>query len=167
MRRIRARCFQGGPAPAALVLAPVLLALACGVFAMWPSAASAEGALAVGLPGDVSSQGFAFGISANLSNSDDASRSALDLCRSAKGASNSAKAVCKVVGTLNNQCAVVAMDPQKGTPGVGWGVAYNTDDAKSQAMKRCYETAGASRQTYCVVSGSVCDTGTAPSTRQE
>lgn len=155
MRRIHAWCFGRGP----VLVAAAILVFAWTAFAVWPNAASAEGALAVGLPSDVSNQGFAFGMSANAPNTDRATQAAMDLCQTAKGASDPARAVCRVVRVLHRQCAVVAMDPQKGTPGVGWAVGPNVKSAQDQAIKNCYATAGADRQSYCVVSGSICDTG--------
>lgn len=127
--------------------------------AMWPVAASADGALAVGKPADVASQGFAFGMVSNVPNVSQASDRALDLCRNAKGASGDARSVCQVVQTIHQQCLAVAMDPAKGTPGAGWGIANDKKTAESQALAQCYDTAGADRRSFCVVSGSMCDTG--------
>jgi len=155
MRPMHVRCFGRGP----VAVAAAILAFAWTAVAVSPNAAFAEGALAVGLPSDVSGQGFAFGISANASTTDRAAQAAMDLCQTAKGASSSARAVCRVVHTLHGQCAVVAMDPQKGTPGVGWAVAQDIKSAQEQAIKNCAATAGENRQAFCEVSGSVCDTG--------
>lgn len=151
MRHIRFGVFAGGPV--------VIVASVCAAAAVWPVAASAEGALAIGNPADVASQGFAFGMVSNVSTSSQASDRALDLCRTAKGASGTARGVCQVIQTLHQQCAAVAMDPAKGTPGAGWAVAYDKKTAESQALRQCYDTAGADRQSYCVVSASMCDTG--------
>ena len=140
-------------------VAAAVAASVCAVAAVWPVAASAEGALAIGSPADVASQGYAFGMVSNVSTMSQASDKALDLCRTAKGASGTARDVCKVVQTLHQQCAAVAMDPAKGTPGAGWAVAYDKKAAESQALRQCQDTAGADRQSYCVVSASMCDTG--------
>jgi hypothetical protein len=155
MRRTLARCFGRGP----VLAAAAIVALTSTALAVSPGAAFAMGALAIGLPSDVSSQGFAFGISANDANPDRAAQDAMDLCLDAKGASSSARAMCRVIRTLHRQCAVVAMDPQKGTPGVGWAVASNAKTAQDRAMEKCYLSAGTDRRSYCAVSGSVCDTG--------
>ena len=155
MRHIRLGVFAGGP----VVIAAAVVASVCAAAAVWPVAAGAEGALAIGSPADVASQGYAFGMVSNASTMSRASDQALDLCRTAKGASGTARGVCKVVQTLHQQCAAVAMDPAKGTPGAGWAVAYDKKTAESQALRQCYDTAGADRQSYCVVSASMCDTG--------
>jgi len=149
MRHIRVGVFA-----AAAVVASV-----CAAAALWPVAAGAEGALAIGSPADVASQGYAFGMVSNVTTMSQASDQALDLCRTAKGASGTARGVCKVVQTLHQQCAAVAMDPAKGTPGAGWAVAYDKKTAEAQALRQCYDTAGTDRQSYCVVSASMCDSG--------
>lgn len=154
MRQIR---FGAAGAPA--MIAAVVVAAACAAAAVWPVAASADGALAIGRPADVASQGFAFGMVGNVNNQNQAAYQALDLCRTAKAASKDARAVCQVVQTLHQQCAAVAMDPAKGTPGAGWAIATDKKTAESQALAQCYDTAGADRQSFCVVSASMCDTG--------
>ncbi len=155
MRHNRFGVLGGGP----VLIAAAVVASVCAAEAVWPVAASAEGALAIGSPADVASQGYAFGMVGNVSTMSQASDKALDLCRTAKGASSPARGVCRVVQTLHQQCAAVAMDPAKGTPGAGWAVAYDKKAAETQALRQCYDTAGAERQAYCVVSASMCDTG--------
>lgn len=144
---------------APLMIAAAVMATVCAVAVMWPVAASADGALAIGKPGDVASQGFAFGMVSNVPNAGQASDRALDLCRNAKGASGDARSVCQVVQTIHQQCIAVAMDPAKGTPGAGWAVANDKKAAESQALAQCYDTAGADRRSFCTISGSMCDTG--------
>jgi len=141
------------------MIVAAVVATACAAAAMWPVAASADGALAIGRPPDVASQGFAFGMVSNIPNAGQASDRALDLCRNAKGASGDARSLCQVVQTIHQQCIAVAMDPAKGTPGAGWAVANDKKTAESQALTQCYDTAGADRRSFCVVSGSMCDTG--------
>ena len=153
MQRIRS-CAAG----AQIMIAAAVLATACAVGATWPVAASADGALAIGHPTDVASQGFAFGIVGNISTTAQASEQALALCRNAKGAAGSARSVCQVVQTLHQQCAAVAMDPATGTPGAGWAVALDKKTAETEAIQQCSLTAGSDRQSYCAVSVSMCDT---------
>ncbi|HKX18637.1 MAG TPA: DUF4189 domain-containing protein [bacterium] len=141
------------------LVAVAVAAMAGAVVVVWPVAALADGALAIGQPADVANHGFAFGIVSNASNASQASDQALDLCRTAKTASRDARNVCQVVKTLRQQCAAVAMDPQKGTPGVGWAVANDKKAAESQALAQCYDTAGTGRRSFCAVSVSQCDTG--------
>ena len=151
--------MHGGAAGTRALIAAAVVSVVGAAAAAWPAAAFADGALAIGQPSDVANHGFAFGIVSNVSNSSQASNQALDLCRTAKGASSDARSVCKVVKTISQQCAAVAMDPKKGTPGAGWAVAYDKKTAESQALAQCYDTAGTGRQSFCVVSASQCDTG--------
>lgn len=153
------RQMRFGRVGAPVMIAAAVVAVACAAAAVWPVAASADGALAIGRPDDVANHGFAFGIVSNVPNANQASDKALDLCRTAKGASGDARKVCQVVQTIHQQCAAVAMDPQKGTPGVGWAIAGDKKAAESQALTQCYDTAGSDRRSFCVVSASMCDTG--------
>jgi|SRR5215469_3988759 len=153
MRHIR---FRAPAAP--IMIAAALVAVGCAAIALWPVAALADGALAVGQPSDVAKQGFAFGIVSNVSTAAAASDQALALCKNAKAASGTARSSCKVVQTMHQQCAAVAMDPAKGTPGAGWAVGADKKTAEAGALKQCYLTAGSDRQSYCAVSASMCDT---------
>lgn len=154
------RQMHGGAAGMRALVAAAVVAMTGAAVAAWPAAALADGALAIGQPADVANRGFAFGIVSNASTTSQASDQALDRCRTAKGASADARNVCQVVKTLRQQCAAVAMDPQKGTPGVGWAVALDKKAAESQALAQCYDTAGTGRRSFCVISASQCDTGT-------
>ena len=153
------REMHGGIVERRGLVAAAVAAVVGAAVAAWPAAALADGALAIGQPPDVANHGFAFGIVSNMNNTNQASDQALDLCRTAKSASRDARSACQVVTTLRQQCAAVAMDPQKGTPGAGWAVAIDKKTAESQALAKCYETAGTGRRSYCVVSVSQCDTG--------
>ncbi|MHB8732316.1 MAG: DUF4189 domain-containing protein [bacterium] len=153
------RQMRFGRAGAPVMIAAAVVAVACAAVTAWPVAASADGALAIGRPADVAGQGFAFGMVSNVANTNQASDQALDLCRTAKGAGGDARKVCQVVQTIHQQCAAVAMDPQKGTPGAGWAIAADKKAAESQALAQCYDTAGSDRRSFCVVSASTCDTG--------
>ena len=156
---ISMRQFRFGTARAPLMIVAAVVAATCAAAAVWPVAASADGAIAIGRPDDVANHGFAFGMIGNAQNASQASDQALDLCRNAKGASGDARSLCQVVQTIHQQCAAVAMDPAKGTPGVGWAIAFDKKTAETQALTQCYDTAGADRRSFCVVSASMCDTG--------
>jgi uncharacterized protein DUF4189 len=111
----------------------------------------ADSALAVGLPADVSHEGFASGFKLNAPDMDAARQGAIVGCQKSVGASEAARKLCKVVATFHNQCFAVAIDPANGTPGVGWSIAENQKMADAQAIAQCRTTAGASRQQFCVV----------------
>jgi hypothetical protein len=126
--------------------------------------ASAYGALAVGVPSDVSKQGFAYGINVNSPTEDAARQTALNNCKGLNPnsqvhsqASSPAQALCTLVTTFNHQCAVVAQDPAAGTPGIGWAVAPTLQAATDQAMNNCMATAGDSRKQYCERDSFSCD----------
>ena len=155
MRQSRSR----GLTAASVLVAAALLTSMGAAAVMWPAAASAEGALAIGQPADVATQGFAYGMVGDLSTTGQASTTALKICQNAKGASEPAKAACTVVQTLHNQCVAVAMDPAKGTPGVGWAVADLKKTAETQAVQKCRDTAG-DRASYCKIAHSLCDAET-------
>jgi hypothetical protein len=63
------------------------------------------------------------------------------------------------MATFSNQCAAEAIDPKDGTPGFGWAIADTPEQAKSQALANCRDTAGPDRQDACVVpdNGIWCD----------
>jgi hypothetical protein len=130
------------------------LLFACAVLSSRPCAA--DGALAIGLPKDVTRQGFSFGYS-NDHPASDARDIALKGCRDNKGGSAQAQALCTVIQTYSNQCVAVAMDPAAGTPGVGWAVADNLRAAESKALANCEATAGAGRRAACKIDHSQCD----------
>jgi hypothetical protein len=132
--------------------APALAAsLFCAI--LWSNPGVAAGALAVGLPPDVVKGGFTYGYSTGYSDVNQAEAHALDSCRTTKDASTDPKlrSLCKVIQDFTNQCVAVAMDPQAGTPGVGWSVANDLHAAEAQALGKCEETAGPGRRAACVV----------------
>lgn len=114
------------------------------------SPSRADSALAVGLPADVSHEGFASGFQLNAPDMDTARKGAIAGCQKSVGASEAARKLCKAVATFHNQCFAVAIDPANGTPGVGWSIAENQKMADAQAIAQC-PTAGANRQQFCVV----------------
>ena len=122
-----------------------------------PCAACAEGALAVGLPTDVAKEGVAIGWVINSENEGWARARALEFCLDFKDAPPTTRALCKVVRTFRGECVAIALDPDAGTPGVGWGVAVEKDAAEREAMSACKATAGANRQKFCKVTVLRCD----------
>jgi hypothetical protein len=137
----------------AIVAAAVLLGVA-----LHPQHASADGALAVGLPKDVAKQGFAYAYSTDKADSAAARAEALETCRKpGDNKSAVARGLCSVIGTFTKQCVAVAMDPANGTPGVGWAIAYSLQSAESAAMAKCEATAGADRKGQCKVDHSRCE----------
>jgi len=136
----------------------VALALFCGG-ALGPSQSMAAGALAAGVPADVAKGGFTYGYSNNNTDINQAEAKALNACRTTKDATTDAnlRSLCKVLQDYTNKCVAVAMDPQAGTPGVGWAVANDLLSAERQALGKCMDTAGPSRRAACVVDHSGCD----------
>jgi hypothetical protein len=125
-----------------------------------PVPALAEGAVAVGMPADVVKEGVAFGWVINSRTRQDAEREALKQCHDFKDAPKSTRALCAVMRTFKNECFAIALDPEPGTPGVGWAVLPSKAAADSKAMADCRATAGRSRESFCKVTSSRCD-GTA------
>jgi hypothetical protein len=117
----------------------------------------AAGALALGLPSDVATQGVAIYIHVNSATMEDAKAKALAGCKALPHASDTSKALCKIVATFRNQCGAGALDPQDGTPGFGWAIADNSAQARSQAVDNCRDTAGPTRQDACVADRHWCD----------
>ena len=137
----------------------LLAALLAAAAALAPMLARADGAIAVGVPADVAKDGFAYGRNVNSPSQQTARDRALDLCRHAKNSTEEARRLCTVVMSFHRQCVAVAMDPQAGTPGVGWAVAPTRDAAEQQALSNCMATAGPNRRQFCVKSDSACDGG--------
>jgi hypothetical protein len=118
--------------------------------------ARADGALAVGTTGDVVKFGIAFGMVVDEPK-EKAAEMALERCRAFK-ASREANSACEVKATFSRQCYAVALDPQSGTPGAGWGVGQDQIEANDKAMTMCEETAGLVRRPFCQVQAAGCDT---------
>ena len=134
----------------------VSLAVACCAFfiAAWPQGAAAEGAMALGVTGNITKDGYAIGINVNSGSEAEARDSALKYCQS--HGSDVARAKCEIFATFRDQCAAEAEDPQPGTPGAGWAVAADKAAAEKMAMMNCLATAG-DRGSFCKVVTSVCD----------
>lgn len=138
--------------PFAPVLAFGLLAVA-----LLPCPAAAEGALAIGLPSDVSKDGIALGWNTNSPTAAGARQKALAGCRDVKNSTDAARALCKIVGTFHDQCVAGAEDPDPGTPGVGWAVAADKKTAEQQALAMCQAKSPPARRAACKVMTSGCD----------
>jgi hypothetical protein len=121
-----------------------------------PATARADGALAIGLPPDVARDGVAFGWAVRLPRAE-AERVALEQCRTAANVPSDTRALCRVFESFSGSCVAVALDPEDGTPGFGWAIAPTKSGADAQALGDCQRTAGALRQSSCVVSISECD----------
>ena len=122
--------------------------------------ARAEGAVAAGMPADVAAQGVAFGWVVGYKTRQEAEREALKQCHDFKEAPESTRALCAVMRTFTNECLSIALDPEAGTPGVGWAILPTSQAANSKAMADCRATAGRDREKFCKVTSSRCD-GTA------
>ena len=125
--------------------------------AAWPRAGAADGALAIGLPRDVANEGIAIGWVINSDSEATAHERALRGCLDFKDAPATTRVLCKVIKTFRGQCVAIALDPEEGTPGVGWAVAASVQAAETDALAACVSTAGAERKQHCKVTVSVCD----------
>jgi hypothetical protein len=131
------------------------MAFCCALFvAAWPQGAASEGAMALGVTGNITKDGYAIGINVNSGSEAEASAAALKYCQS--HGSDVARAKCEIFATFRDQCAAEAEDPQPGTPGAGWAIAADKAAAEKMAMMNCLATAG-DRGSFCKVVTSVCD----------
>jgi hypothetical protein len=121
----------------------------------WPRIVPAEGALALGIPPDVSSSGAAIGLSINKADGRMAMDSAMQECTGNK-LPRQVVALCKPVRSFHRECVAIAMDPQAGTPGFGWAIGASTAVAERQALDACVATDG-DRGSSCKVTVSKCD----------
>jgi hypothetical protein len=132
-----------------------LAAVCCVLFvAAWPQGAASEGAVALGLTGNITKDGYAIGININSASEAEARAAALKYCQS--HGSDVARAKCEIFATFHDQCAAEAEDPQPGTPGAGWAIAADKAAAEKMATMNCLATAG-DRGSFCKVVTSVCD----------
>jgi hypothetical protein len=119
--------------------------------------ASAEAALAVGLPPDVAKQGIAMGWALNYSTKEAAQAEALKRCRGYRDAPDATRDLCKIVETFARTCLSVAWDPENGTTGLGWAVHKSQKEAEDLAMDACMESSDKKRREFCRVSVTRCD----------
>jgi hypothetical protein len=147
---------MSGTAPQArtIVLSSLLL---MSLMILRPHGAAAEGALAIGITGDVAKDGYSIGINVNSKTAQEARDSALNWCKTHGAKQTEDK--CQIVTTFRNQCVAEAQDPKPGTPGAGWALAPDKDTAEKLAMTTCLATAGKTRLDACKVVSSICDTG--------
>ena len=138
--------------PFAPVLAFALIAVV-----LWPRPAVAEGALAIGLPNDVTKDGIALGWNTNSPTAAEARQKALASCRDVKVSTEAARSLCTIVGTFHDQCVAGAEDPDPGTPGVGWAVAADKKTAEQQALAMCQAKSPPARRAACKVMTAGCD----------
>jgi hypothetical protein len=132
-----------------------LTAVCCVIFvAAWCHGAAAEGAMALGVTGNITKDGYAIGININSGSEAEARDAALKYCQS--HGSDVARAKCQIFATFRDQCAAEAEDPKPGTPGAGWAIAADKAAAEKMAMTNCLATAG-DRGSFCKVVTSVCD----------
>ena len=122
--------------------------------------AAADGALALGVPDDVAKDGFSYGTSANRGSAADARAAAIEGCRTNKDGSKKSQDLCALYDTFRDKCVSVAMDPEAGTPGVGWAIGPNSATSDKWALVHCKATAGADRQQYCKVTTTNCENST-------
>lgn len=132
-----------------------IVSLVLAASAMRPISAVADGARAVALPDDVVKKGFAYGYVTDYPDADKADAQALKKCRDTT--IEGVRPLCEVIQDFKNQCVAVAMDPQAGTPGVGWSVAPDLHTSEAQALSKCESTAGPGRRAACAVDHSSCD----------
>jgi hypothetical protein len=132
-----------------------LTAVCCALFVVaWTHGVAAEGAVALGVTGNIAKDGYAIGINVNSSSQTEARDAALKYCQSHGG--DAARAKCEIFATFRDQCAAEAEDPKAGTPGAGWAIAADKAVAEKMAMTNCLATAG-DRGSFCKVVTSVCD----------
>jgi hypothetical protein len=134
-----------------------IVALGLVASVLLPGLAAAEGALAVGLPRDVTKDGIALGYSNNAATADEAREQALAKCRAVKDSTDAARGLCRIVSDYHDQCVAGAEDPEAGTPGVGWAVAADKDTAEQQALAMCQTKSPPARRAACKVMTSGCD----------
>jgi hypothetical protein len=131
--------------------------LAAALTALSWTAASADGAIAVGQTGTAPRHEVAVGLSTDFANPNAAAADALARCKSSAGVKASTLRRCKVVQTFKNKCAAVAMDPLAGSNGFGYGIASSKTRARNTAIAQCAQTAGRNRASACRILGTECD----------
>ncbi|MFZ1102815.1 MAG: DUF4189 domain-containing protein [Hyphomicrobiaceae bacterium] len=119
--------------------------------------AHAEAALAVGQPTDVARQGVSMGWAVDYPDKAAAEAEALARCRSFKDAPQGVRDLCRIVESVRDTCLAVALDPDRGTTGVGWGVHKNREWAEDAAIDKCAEASAPKRRASCEVSLVRCD----------
>jgi len=129
----------------------VLILSVCAAAILWSRPSVADGALAIGIPAGGAINGLAGGNALGAQDMNTASDRALAGCKKSIGASDAAKKACSVIATFKDQCYAIALDPQDGTPGAGWGIAETLNLAEEKALQQCHDTAGTDREKFCTV----------------
>jgi hypothetical protein len=137
------------------VLAVMLLLAGAGVHSA--DVAWADAALAIGRPADVARQGIAIGWAVDHGSRSTAEAEALARCRGFRDAPQATRDLCRVVQTFAGSCLAVAMDPEPGTTGIGWGVHPDRDWAEDTALEACAEASSPKRRDACRVAVIRCD----------
>jgi len=132
-----------------------VIVLLAALASLRPHGAAAEGAIALGITGDIAADGYSIGINVNSNTEQEARDAALNWCRSHGAKDTEDK--CQILITFHRQCAAEAQDPKPGTPGAGWAVAADKETAEKMAMTTCFATAGKDRVGDCKIVSSVCD----------
>jgi hypothetical protein len=140
--------------PARLALTGALLLAAAGHGA---GEAGADAALAVGQPADVAKQGVAVGWAVDYASKAEAEKEALARCRAFADAPQATRDLCRIVESVRDTCLAVALDPDRGTTGLGWGVHRNREWAEDAAMEKCAESSSPRRRASCQVALVRCD----------
>ena len=130
----------------------ILIALA----ATMPAVASAEGALSLGIPPDISASGAAIGWSINKPDGRRAMDSAMEECLRTPQVAPQVRAMCKPVRSFHRECLAIAIDPQAGTAGFGWALFPTAAAAERQALDACIASDG-DHGNSCKVTVSKCD----------
>ena len=133
----------------------VVLSMVLVVGAVGLTSARADGALAIAQPPDVAKRGFAYGYVTDSGDVNHAEAGALSKCRDTT--ITAIRPLCTVVQDFKDQCVAIAMDPQAGTPGVGWAIEADKRATEAKALSNCEETAGPGRAAACVIDHSSCD----------
>jgi hypothetical protein len=120
-------------------------------------AVRADAALAVGQPADVAKQGLAVGWAVDYPSTAAAEAEALARCRGFRDAPQATRDLCKIAVSFGNTCLAVALDPEPGTTGAGWGVHRDRDWAEDLAMEKCAETSVPKRRDACRIAVTRCD----------
>jgi hypothetical protein len=132
-------------------------ALVLGAAAHGADSARADAALALGRPADVTSQGIAIGWAVDYGSRAAAEAEALARCRGFRDAPQATRDLCRVVESFAGSCLALALDPEPGTTGVGWGVHKDRDWAEDAALEACAKASAPRRREACRVAVVRCD----------
>jgi tetratricopeptide (TPR) repeat protein len=121
-----------------------------------PRPAGAEGAIALGQTDSISTDGLAFGAHYNdFDPSRTAGQSVAECTLSP--ASETARKVCKIIGTFHDRCFALAQDSRLNPHGVGLSLAETRKTADALAMDQCRKMTGAAGAKTCAVLRDGCD----------